>query len=151
MDAKVSFFVQCINKQLITLQNFNIQTCFSQFIWFFSLKFWFKGQIISRIHLILPNAYKLMFFDRNINGNRNVKFLECDYLLVQRCVRLTLSMKMSLGTTNIFSLLLPNVYYSLSYCSLKISDVTGKKIGCSWQDNWCWKLGYENAVEKISR
>ena len=55
--TKVSFFVQCIKKQLIRLQNFNIQTCFSQFLWFFSLKFWFKGQIISRIHLILPNAY----------------------------------------------------------------------------------------------
>ena len=68
-----------------------------------------------------------MFFDRNINGNRDVKFLDCDYLLGQRCVKLTLNMKMSLGTTNIFSLLLPNVYYSLSYCSLKISDVTEKK------------------------
>ena len=31
-----------------------------------------------------------MCFDRNINGNRNVKFLECNYLLVQRCVKLTL-------------------------------------------------------------
>ena len=66
---KVSFFVQCIKKQLITLQNFNTQTCYSQFLWFFSLKFSLKGQIISRIHLILPNAYKLMCFDRNINGN----------------------------------------------------------------------------------
>ena len=26
-------------------------------------------------------SLKLMCFDRNINGNRNVKFLECDYLL----------------------------------------------------------------------
>ena len=73
--------------QLITLQNFNIQTCFSKFLWFFH---WFKDQIISRIHLILPNAHKLMCFDRNINGNRDVKFLKCDYLLVQRCVNLTL-------------------------------------------------------------
>ena len=64
--------------QLITFQNFHIQTWFSQFLWFFSLKCWFKGQMISRIHLILPNAYKLMCFDRNINGNRDVKFLECD-------------------------------------------------------------------------
>ena len=64
--------------QFITFQNFHIQTWFSQFLWFFSLKCWFKGQMISRIHLILPNAYKLMCFDRNINGNRNVKFLECD-------------------------------------------------------------------------
>ena len=45
----------------------------------FRLKCWFKGQIISRIHLSLPNAYKLMCFDRNINGNRNVVFFEWDY------------------------------------------------------------------------
>ena len=31
--------------------------------------------MISRIHLSLPNAYKLMCFDRNIYGNRDVKFL----------------------------------------------------------------------------
>ena len=31
-----------------------------------------------------------MCFDRNINGNRDGKFLECDYLLVQRCVKLAL-------------------------------------------------------------
>ena len=74
---KVSFFVQFTKMQLITLQNFNIQTCFSQFLSFFSLKCWFKGQIISRIHIGLPNAYKLMCFDRNINGNCDVKFWEC--------------------------------------------------------------------------
>ena len=45
---------------------------------------------MSRIHLSLPNAYKLMCFVRNINGNRDVRFLECDYLLVQRCMKLTL-------------------------------------------------------------
>ena len=34
---KVSFIVQCTKKmQLITSQNFNIQTCFSKFLWFFS-------------------------------------------------------------------------------------------------------------------
>ena len=31
-----------------------------------------------------------MCFDENINGNRDVKFLEWDYLLVQRCMKLTL-------------------------------------------------------------
>ena len=31
-----------------------------------------------------------MCFDKNINGNRDVNFLRCDYLLVQRCVNLTL-------------------------------------------------------------
>ena len=66
---KVSFFLQCSKMQFITFQKFHIQTCFSQFLWFFSLKCWFKGQIISRIDLSLPNAYKLMCFDRNINGN----------------------------------------------------------------------------------
>ena len=35
---KESSFVRCIKKQLITLQNFNIQTCYSQFLWFFILK-----------------------------------------------------------------------------------------------------------------
>ena len=35
--TKVSFFVQFTKTQLITFQNFNIQTCFSQFLWFFSL------------------------------------------------------------------------------------------------------------------
>ena len=69
--------------QLIPLKNFNIKTCFR-------LKCWLKGQIISRIHLSLPNAYKLMCFDRNINGNRDVKILECDYLSVQWYVKLTL-------------------------------------------------------------
>ena len=92
VHAKVSFFVQCSKMQLITLKNFIIKTCFIQFLWFFSLKCWFKGQIISRIHLSLPNAYKLMCFDRNINENRDVKILECDYLSVQRCVKFTLGM-----------------------------------------------------------
>ena len=77
-NTKVRCLYQCSKMQFITFQNFHIQTWFSQFLWFFSLKCWFKGQMISRIHLILPNAYKLMCFDRNINGNRNVKFLECD-------------------------------------------------------------------------
>ena len=35
------------------------------------------------------NEYKLMCFDRNINGNGDVKFLECDYFFVQRCLKLT--------------------------------------------------------------
>ena len=52
--------------------------------------------MISRIHLGLPNAYKLMCFDRNINGNRDVKFLGCDYLLVQRCVKHTLARALTL-------------------------------------------------------
>ena len=80
--------------QLITSQNFNIQTCFSHSFWFFSLKCWFKGQIISRLHLGLPNAYKLMCFYRNNNGNMDVKFLRCDYFLVQRCMKLTLEVNL---------------------------------------------------------
>ena len=74
---KVSFFGQCSKMQLIPLQNFIIKTCFIQFLWFFRLKCWFKGQILSRIHLRLPNAYKLMCFDRNINGNRDGIFGHC--------------------------------------------------------------------------
>ena len=41
--SKVSFFGECTKMQLITSQNVNIQTCFSQFLWVFSLKCWFKG------------------------------------------------------------------------------------------------------------
>ena len=96
-ESKVNFFVQCTKMQLITLQNVNIQTYFSQLLWFFNLEYWFKGQITSRIHLSLSNAYKLMCFDRNINGNKNVKFLECDYLLVQRCVKVTLESRCYTG------------------------------------------------------
>ena len=53
------------------------------------------------IHLGLPDAYKLMCFDRNIDGNRDVKFLGCDYLLVQQCVKLTLAIKMLHTLVNI--------------------------------------------------
>ena len=47
---KVSFFGLCSKMQLIPLQNFIVKTCFIQFLWFFRLKCWFKGQIISIIH-----------------------------------------------------------------------------------------------------
>ena len=65
--------------QIFPIKNFNVKTCFIQFLWFFRLKCWFKGHIISRIHLSLHNAYKLMCFDRNINGNRDDKFFGWDY------------------------------------------------------------------------
>jgi len=45
---------------------------------------------MSKIHLSLPNAYKLMCFDRNVNGNRDVKFLECDKWSMHRYENLTL-------------------------------------------------------------
>ena len=77
---------------LILLKKIYIQNCFFQFLWFFRLKCWFKGQIISRIHLSLPNAYKLMCFDKNINGNRrDVKFFEWNYWSLHWRKNLTLS------------------------------------------------------------
>ena len=66
--SKVSFFHQCSKMQIIPIKEFNIKTCFIQVLWFFRLKFLFKGQMI---HLNLPNAYKLLCFDRNSNGNRD--------------------------------------------------------------------------------
>ena len=99
--TKVRCLYQCSKMQFITFQNFHIQTWFSQFLWFFSLKCWFKGQMISRIHLILPNAYKLMCFDRNINGNRDVKFLECDKWSLHWYKNLTLVLTWSLGPTRL--------------------------------------------------
>ena len=44
----------------------------------FISKCWFKGQTTSRIHLSLPNVYKLMWSDRNINRKRDDKFFEWD-------------------------------------------------------------------------
>ena len=52
--------------------------------------------MISKIHLGLPNAYKLICFGRNINGNKDVKFLGCDYLLAQWCVIITLESLLAL-------------------------------------------------------
>ena len=49
------------------------------------------GLALHQFQLQLPTAYKLICFDKNINGNRDVKILECDYLLVQRCTKLTLA------------------------------------------------------------
>ena len=97
--SKVSFFGQCSKMQLIPLQNFIIKTCFIQFLWFFRLKCWFKGQIISRIHLSLPNAYKLMCFDRNINGNRDDKFFDWDYWSLHWPKKLTLIKKLDFEKT----------------------------------------------------
>ena len=87
---KVSFFGQWSKMQIIPLKNFIIKTWFIQFLWFFRLKCWFKGQIISRIHLSLPNAYKLMCFDKNINGNGDDKFFEWDYWSLHWPRKLTL-------------------------------------------------------------
>ena len=39
----------------------------------------------------MPNAYKLMCFDRNINENRDVKFLEWDYWSLHWRKNLTLA------------------------------------------------------------
>ena len=38
--------------------------------------------LVSKFDLGLLNAYKLMYFDRNINGNKDEKILEEDYFLV---------------------------------------------------------------------
>ena len=54
--------------------------------------------MITRIHLRLPNAYKLMSFDRNINGNRNVKFYEWDYWSLHRWKNLTLELRLQSQT-----------------------------------------------------
>ena len=76
---KVSFYSQCSKMKLIPIKKYIIKTCFIQFLQFFRLKCRFKGQIIFIIHLSLPNAYKQMCFDRNINGNRDDKSFDWDY------------------------------------------------------------------------
>ena len=39
-------------------QNLNIKTCFIQFLWFFRLKCWFKGQIQWNLDLRKPDLRK---------------------------------------------------------------------------------------------
>jgi hypothetical protein len=43
------------------------------------LKSEFRNQMVSKFDLGLLNAYKLMYFDRNIDGNKDEKILEDDY------------------------------------------------------------------------
>ena len=59
-----------------------------------------------------------MCFVRNINGNRDVKFLECDYLLVQQCVKLTSSKVLVhiFDTMSGFSYELSNKKYNCMSC-----------------------------------
>ena len=66
-QTKVIFFGLCSKMQIIPIKKLNIKKVVLQFLWFFRLKCWFKGQMISRIHLSLPNAYKLMCFDRKFD------------------------------------------------------------------------------------
>ena len=55
----------------------NFSYCFIQFLWFFSLKRWFKGQIISRgiskIHFWPAQYIQTHVCDRIINGKKDVK------------------------------------------------------------------------------
>ena len=84
----------------------------------------------------MPNAYKLMCFDRNINGSRDVKFLECDYLHVQRCVKLTLVIEMFFTLHRYFTV---TVQYCCSVSKAKHDQVfsaallNGRKIQTSLQ------------------
>jgi hypothetical protein len=47
-------------------------------LWLQKLKSEFKGQILSKFDLGLLNAYKLMYFDGNIDGNKDEKSLGGD-------------------------------------------------------------------------
>ena len=43
------------------------------------LKSEFKGQMVFKFDLGLPIAYKIMYFDRNENGNKDGKILGANY------------------------------------------------------------------------
>ena len=47
--SKVVFFGLCSKMQIIPIKKLNIKKVVPQFLWFFRLKCWLKGQIISRI------------------------------------------------------------------------------------------------------
>ena len=48
-SSKVSFLGLCSKMQIMPIKNLNIKKVVPQFLWFFRLKCWFKGQITSRI------------------------------------------------------------------------------------------------------
>ena len=41
-----------------------------------------KGQIVAKFDLGLLNIYKLVNFDRNVNGNVDDEILVCDYCVL---------------------------------------------------------------------
>ena len=61
--------------------------------------------------LSLTNEYTLMFFDRNINGNRDVKFFEWDYWSLHGRNNLSLI----LNTKEILGLFLSNLAKSYDH------------------------------------
>ena len=61
-----------------------------------------------------------MCFHRNINGNRDVKFLECDYLLAQRCVKLTLKIS-CYGRKNMKEIVWLSAIFSVKWMMIKIN------------------------------
>ena len=89
-----------------------------------------------------------MFFDRNINGYRDVKFLECDYLLVQQCMKLTLEIEWFICTLhwgqNFFSVL-QLLEGLLCIQSLQTVGLDEKKIPCSFLRKSLW------GFQKLSR
>ena len=54
----------------------------------------FKGRIVSKFDLDLLNLYKLMYFDKNTNGNKNGKSFEGNkwVLFKQRWIPLSLGL-----------------------------------------------------------
>ena len=77
-----------------------------------------------------------MCFDRNINGNRDVKFLECDYLLVQRCVKLTSPIyQVELSITS--SHKIPNFLFGMLKLILKYFEFCIPNIFFSLQPKSC--------------
>ena len=87
----------------------------------------------------LPNAYKLMCFYKNVNGNRDVKFLECNYLLVQRCVKLTLVREM--GT--VYPRIVPplNSFPTFMYCEQRSQYIRPNSKMNSFHGNYSRKYG----------
>ena len=77
-------------------------------------------------------------FNRNINGGRDVKFLECDYLLLHRCVKLTL-----IGSGRSASFLFfgkVSKFHFAVYCICNLGQLL-MTFEISQGNSW-WKKGY---------
>ena len=63
-----------------------------------------------------------MCLGRNINGNRDIKFLECDYLLLQWCVKLTLVKVLIMSRLKCYQIF----FYFILFASEKASKLAIK-------------------------
>ena len=98
--------------------------------------------IICRIHLSLPNAYKLMCFDRNSNGNKDVKFFLVGLLVTalkeESHFRYLIVLQINLYCK--FSANFPQKIYFHSVTDVKVNHINRYSHFAIWTPQWVESL-----------